>query len=530
MGYVTKDIAVITEPKQLTLTALSNFIQFASKARTQSLYSATIKVNAPTGDTSQILIVEPSGAGHSFTGTTDPTLVGGAVYYIAADHTDTAENIRQTLLADAWVAANFTIKIPATWTGTALQNSDTLYITSNGYGAEFNIVLTAPNNTANAAYTITITNATSHNGDSISGEAVTAEISLDVYTDTGVFLGADDKPVSTAALGNYAITLSKTYTGVPVWFDLNALFAQYGGYTVPPLIPGWFKTGTLRTYRFIARVTGINNYAFYLSNALYVLNGYGKASDPIDLTTYTYSNSTIRLLTNKPRTTYIKGQREYLNFIFSDAQHGVAGIDNWSLKIVYRAYSTVGAYIGSTYSDTVTRSNLNIVNTCVLRIDDALTAYPAAGLIKVALMRGNALISNDLEYTIRPAALHKLTQFTFLNRLGGWDSFNFDALPSDAVKVEFDTYTKTITPAHTKSDGIEAVYGAQLDDTITIDGAPVTDAVAEWLKELAASKAVFDSANNYVLKSEFTLTISDGARNMQIPTMKYSLSETYTNE
>jgi hypothetical protein len=425
------------------------------------------------------------------------------------------------------VAANFSVTVPATWDGIALHNGTVIDIQSIGYGAEFSLVLTAPGNAGNAAYLITILNAVSLNGDSISGEASTSEINLDVYTDAPIFLGADDKPVSSALLGTFAVTLSKTYNGAALWFDLNGPFNKYGAYNLPPTGSGWFDTGTLRVMRFVAR---IYNNTFYQSNALYVLRGYGAASDPIDLDDYAYTTEKIKLLTNKPRSIYVQGQREYLNFIFEDPDRGKPYVPDYTIRVLYRAYDTTDAYIGEMFADQILRSALNMVNTCVLRIDELLAAYPTTGIVRVAVARSNAIISNDLEYTVRPAALHTVKQFSFLNRLGGWDSFNFDASPGEDLKLSFDTYNKTVTPAYTKSTGIETTYAAQLDSVFTVVSAPVTDAVAEWLRELAASTVVLDADGNYIVKTEFTATIAEGAQNMQILTMKYHISETYTNE
>jgi hypothetical protein len=536
MGYTTKDIAIISEPKRVSLSALPNFVQFKSKPGAKVYLETNIKVNANGAAginwplSSVLRLIEPSGVVHAFSGTTDPLAVGGAVFYIVADITGTAENLRQAMLADKWVAANFELRIPSIWTGDVVTNGDTLNIKSKGAGSDFNITIAAPNNAANVAYLITPVQITSTNNDSISGEASTVEISLDVYADAPIFLGADDRPLTSALLGSFALSLSKTYSGGTLWFDINAPFSKSTGFNIPPTTPGWFNTGTLRVFRFNARVTGVNNFAFYQSNALYILRGYGLASDPINLDDYTYVAERIKLLSNKPRTIYVKGQREYLNFMFSDADRGATYVPNWTANILYRAYDTLGEYLGQGQSDTISRTALSMVNTCVLRIDDILTSFPTAGLIRVSLARGGAIISSDLEYTVRPASLHTIRQFSFLNRLGGWDSFNFDAAPTEDIKTTFDTFTKTVTPTHTKSEGIETTYAAQLDDVLTIVGAPVTDAVAEWLKELGASTVVLDGNGNYVIKSEFTLPSSEGTLNMQVPTMKYKLSETYTNE
>lgn len=534
MGYISKDIAVITEPKILTLSSSPNFVQFASKPATRTKLHVNVTVNAlpttPSLSTATVLILtEPAGPAHSFHGTTNPELVGGPVFYVSVDKSDTAENLRQALLADKWISANFDIVIPFTWVGATSTNGTTIELISKGTGAEFNIGLTAPNNTANVAYTIDWINALSVNGDSISGETSTASIELDVYTDAPIFLGEDDRPINAEALGNFAITLQKTYSGTPLWFELNALFSQYAGFTIPPTVAGWFNTGTARVYRFIANRRSINSYSFYQSNALFVINGYGPVFEELDLGDYAYMGAKVKLLTNKPRTPYIKGQKEYLNFIMHDARHSYTD-NNYTVRVAYRAYSTSDVYLGTIFAHPKTRTALSIVNTCALNIDAVLAAYPKAGIIRVALCRGTALLSNDLEYIVRPEALHKLQQFTFLNRLGGWDAFNFDATTRDEIKPSGVSYNKTFKPGAKRGDSLETVYDTSLANTITIEGAPVTDEVAQWLKELAASRVILDTKGNYIIIEDFTLQISAQAKNMQVPTIKYRLSETFTND
>lgn len=535
MGYVTKDIAVITEPKALSLSNAPNFVIFASKAGVKTLLQMNIKVNAinttPSLSTVTLLrITEPTGAVHSFSGTTDPLLVSGSVFYVSTVKSDTAENLRRALLSDDWVSANFNVDIPAMLLGAAVINGETLEIKSKGTGADYNATIVAPNNTANAAYTLTSISGPSVNNDSISGEASTATIALDVYVDNNIFFGQDDRPVTASVLGTFATTLSKTYAGAPLWFDINALFAQYAPYNRPMIGFGWFNTGTLRAYRFAAKVQGINSFVFYQSNALYVLNGYGPVFETLDLNDYAYDGNTIRLLTNKPRTSYIRGQKEYLNFILKDIFHGQTVPNDFTLRIAYRAYSTSDAYLGTVYSDELPRNSFNMVNTCAINIDAVLSAYPTAGIVRVSLARGTAVVSSDLEYNIRPEALHRLRQVVFLNRLGGWDAFNFDALPKADIKPTTDTFTRTITPDMSRGDSVETVYNTSLAQTVILEGAPVNDAVAEWLKELAAASVIFDGEGNYIVREDFALPITPEAINMRTPTMKYHLSESYTND
>lgn len=529
MGYVSKDIAIITEPDIVTLSAVPNFVQFASKPAEKTPLEVGIQVNIkPTtagviSSLTLIKVTDTSGNVHAFKGSTEAADVGGSTFYVSAETSDTAENLRQALLADKWFNANFEASIPFVWDSEVLTNGSVLNIKSKGAGSDFNIKIEAPNNKNNAAYSITWVNQVSYNKDSISGEASTAEIDLDIYIDADIPLGQDDKPTSSSQLGTYTTTLQKTYAGSPVWFELNALFSQYGGYNHPPEVPGWFDAGTSRTYRFAAKVKAVNSFYFYQSNALYVLNGYGSTADERDLSKYVYSENAIKLLTNKPRTTYIRGQREYLNFIFKVSRRNTK--EYFKLCVAYRAYSSSGDFLGTVFAHEQGGAAFKVVNTCVLDIDTVLDQYPTAGIIRVALAHGSVLVSNDLEYVIRPECLHTLRQFSFINRLGGWDTFNFDAGVKDEIKPSVETYNKTLTPTYQKGDSIETVYSTKLLNTFTVEGAPVTDEVAAWLKELAAARVILDNDGNYIIIEDFTLQVTAANKNMQKPTIKYRLSE-----
>lgn len=531
MGYKSKDIAAITEPRIISLAGSLNFVQFASKPTVKTYQSGTLKVNLTNAlsdipTKSAINIIEPSGTIHAFVGTPDIDAVGPGVFYVSADASETAENLAELFLADPWVSANYSVTIPFVASGPGLVNGDTIAFVGKGAGAEYIITIATPGNVGNVAYLLTWVNVSSHNGDSISGEEDTAEIELDVYTNPPVVFGHDDRPITPETFGDYAATLNKTYSGTPLWFQLNNLFSQYGGYNKPRYTYGWFATGSYMSYRFIAKVIAANSFAFYQSNVLYVLNGYGYASDAIDLNRYVYPVSIgglVKLLTNKPRTQHQQGQTQYLNFIYKDT--GAV-----TLQVVYRAYSTSGALLGTYYDTPIDNTALSLVNTCVLKLDAVVASYPKTELIKVALSIGITIVSEDLEYEINPPSLHLLRQFTFLNRLGGWDSFNFDADIKKDIKPTSQTFNKTPQPGFSRGDSAETSYSTSLDQTITIEGAPVSDAVANWLNELAAARVIYDAEGNYVLRQDFTLSFNSASPNMQAPVFKYKLSETYTNE
>lgn len=528
MGYVTKDISVIAEPKILSLSEALNFVAFESKPSAKTPYKATIKINASASialNKTLLQILISTGETLSFMGTTDSEEVGGTVFFVDSLKSNTAENLRNALENNSFINSNFNVIVPPVWSGNTPSNGETIYLESKRYGSEFNLTISAPNNTGNDAYTLAVVS-TSVNGDSISGESSTAEIGLDVYEGADVFLGADDKPNSPTKLGKKIVSLNKTYvSGTSIWFELNKVFSQYAPFKIPPDVVGWFDPLTMRVFRFVAKVKGVNSYPFYYSNAVFVLTGKEAELENFDLTPYVFDNIKVKLLTNKPRTPYILGQKEYLNFIFSDPLRGVNAYD-FDVQISYRAFNTAGEYLGAVYGQVIHNTALNMMNTCVLSIPDTLAVFPEAGIIRVGLARGPVLVSNELEYTVLPAPLHDSFSLTFLNRLGGWDSINLDARPVNEATPTYETYSKTITPDTLKGDSSTKIYTANIAKSVTVESSPLTDSVAVWLRELAESKCVLDSEGNYIRIEEFSLKMSDDNKNMQVLTLKFTSDAT----
>lgn len=363
--------------------------------------------------------------------------------------------------------------------------------------------------------------------------------------------------------GKHIVTLQKSLTGAIVWFDLNAVFRSYNRYNVLAESPGWFETGTSHTYQVVVSVTdaGVTEQV-YKSDIMQVLQGWGASSEDNDRAGYQYNSGSFKLLSNKPATYYVRGQKEFLNFaagvprlsasptsvtiptaggsvsvrIESNITWVIEGgsravrlsVQN-GLRVAYEAYTNSGVYLGTYYGQDCPDYSACTVNTCLLNIDAVLDLYPGAGVVRVALAYGETVLSNKLEYLIRPTGLHKLRPVYFVNRLGGWDAFNFDAPVKEDISNEIDTYNRSLTPSYTKGDSLEAVARTTLKNTYTIEGAPISDAVAHWLKELAMSRIVLDGDGNYIIIEEFKLTVDPENCDMQIPTIKYRLSETYVN-
>ena len=71
------------------------------------------------------------------------------------------------------------------------------------------------------------------------------------------------------------------------------------------------------------------------------------------------------------------------------------------------------------------------------------------------------------------------------------------------------------------------MYLADVETVKTVQGAPVGEDVAEWLKQLLAAKVILDMEGRRVLIEDFTLRTTAG--DFVAPVIKYRHSETYTN-
>lgn len=517
MGFVTRSIAVITEPTKVSLATNPNFITFESKPRVRVLLEVNITVNfSPVqSGISEIIITDSEGGPHSFSGTNDITKVSGNIFFISDDKTETAENIKNALLSDRWISSNFDIKIPFISGAGSISNGTALNLRSRGTGTPYNITLTVDS----GAYLVDWINPVSENNDSITGEDVSTEIELDIFEKTGVFLGGEDSPNDTATLGTPFSSVQKTYQGDPLWFELNTLLSKKVTYNVPAS-SGWFDTGTISDYRFIAKVKGKNSFPFYYSNVLFVLNGYGYSLDPLDLTPYIYDGTKkVKLLSNKTNGKYIRGQKEYINFILSEQGH-----KEGTIEIAYKLSTFGGVALATLYEHPVLTASLGIVNTCVIDLSDALDMHPNTGRVEIVLTRDRSEISEPLALEIIPECLHRLNAFVFLNKLGGWDSFNVDTESESESKQSSTTYNKTLTPKHRIGDSRETVHSVELGITYSLETDLLDTATRTWLQELLASPVIFDGDGNYIILEDSKLPISSG---MDTLSLKYRLSDNY---
>ncbi len=377
------------------------------------------------------------------------------------------------------------------------------------------------------------------------------DIEVDVYTDTNTFLGMPDKPGSSVIPGKLMTTMSKSYFGQSVWFDVNALVGTSKVYSDRFLTSGevengkritWVNAGTVSDVRLVAKTyDGTKREPFYYSDVLYALTGYARTLDKVDMDRYVFRRAAqypdkIKFLTNQPLLPHIKGQNQYLNFIFSDPSHKVEKqSDRYRIGIHYELFTQSGKLIATERSLMQEKDLFDIVNTVKLDIDEVIekmeTTYAAkVGIVKASLCDDRQVASLPVEFRVMPQCLYRINEFAFLNALGGWSSFIFGGEKTVTVKSDPNTIYKTQQPRYTISSQVESVFDKEIKETYTVKTLPLTADVVEWLRELTASIAVYElmpnGAQRYVVIDDFDIkhTTKDS---LFVLEMKYHYSDTY---
>jgi len=535
MGFFTKDIAKESKtPAIVSLSSNPNYIQFESLNNSSA--NKHIEISLQVLDTSldlektEIIIVESeSSTRHELIGTRNRDEVNNSTFFVHEDKAITVENIRACLMSDIFFRSNFYMTIPAVNNTSSLDNGATIIIKSIGTGANYAFTFEAINS---SFIKLTGNPSNTSNNDTINNGAGDCEIDLELYRDTNIFLGVDDTPQNNVSIGTYIAKLTKAYYNNPIWFDLNSLIGSSKVFSNDFLSnDSWSNTGTVTDFRFIARkFDGVNREPYYISNALYAITGYNRNLETNDLSEYVYNTQVkniVKPLTKQPTLNHIKGQTQYFNFLLSDPDRNInLGAGEYNLGIMYKLYSQSRKLIGRVIAHERNRKLFNIANTIRLDIDGAIEDYNV-GYVEVCLCRSGVEISDPLKFTILPECLYKINDFAFLNSLGGWSSFNFSGTETTDFKTSTNVISKTQTPKHTISSEIESVYSKEVDEKFIAQTMPINETVANWLKELSSSIAVYElSTKRYIVVDELNIKPNSKDELFRLE-IKYHYSDSY---
>ncbi len=396
------------------------------------------------------------------------------------------------------------------------------------------------------------------------------QIELDVYTNHQTFPGTPDTFVN---LGSYMTTLSKSYFGKPLWFDLSTLLSKKATYS-PAFLTElelektdekfqlWSNANTMTDYRFIAKRTdGVITEPFYYSPPLYILNGYNYTLDPLNLEEDESGNSYIldfsqdfykdnfvkvKPLTTNFARTHIKGQRQYFTYIhkYIAPTLRIAGADNLvpSIGLHYKIYTHSGTLIGAHTENgqEVTHEFIRKVNTTLVQLDQFLPMYndKTVGRIDVYLCRWHkseylgqndpeVIVSTPLSFRILPEVLNEVNDFVFLNQLGGWDTMNFGGDSATDFKTSASTIYKTLLPGSASYAEIESVAAKNVQEQKTVQTSPISKQNVEWLRQMSASPAVYElSTKRYILIDDMSLKYGS-PDDLYLVEMKYHYTDSF---
>lgn len=405
-------------------------------------------------------------------------------------------------------------------------------------------------------YLFDVSSETSKGTDSIDNGLGDYTLELDVYTNTGVKWGNQNN--NDDLVGTYLTTLSKSYFGKPLWFELNTLMSKRSSYSPMFLTsldaskPSWVDPGTMNDYRIVARRTRLKSTEpIYISDVLYTINGYdytlnnshlGYGNTEVDNYTLdltqnfnTKSIQKVKPLTTCTERTHLKGQKQYFNVILKKRAEAVD--EKVELGILYKVYTQSGKKIDEIVDLQTSADDMSVMNTTLLNLDQFLPFYKEkmVGQIDVCLItsiKSNPTkqyveVSQNISYRILPSGLHTVNDFAFLNRLGGWDSMNFGGFVSNEFKVTSSSIFKTLQPDFKLHSQIESVASKAVSEIYTVQSSPLTSQVVEWLREMSVSPAVYElSTKRYVLIDDMSLKYNTKEDLFQID-LKYHYSDVF---
>ena len=534
MGFFTKNIAKESKtPEIVSLSNNPNYIQFESLNKTSEnkhieLMLKVLNTTLDLDKTKMVIVESKTDTKHELIGTRNRNEVNNTTYFVHDDKAITAENIRACLMADSFFRSNFYMTVPVINNISSLDNGNVIKLQSIGTGDNYAFII----NTDNSFIEITGNPTQTSNNDTINGGSEDCEIDIEIYRDTNLFLGTDDTPQNNVSIGTYTTKLTKAYYNNPIWFNINSFMSNSKVFSNDFLTSeGWRNTGTVTDFRFVTRkFDGVNREPFYVSNALYAVTGYSRNLEANDLSEYVYNtkiDNVVKPLTKQPMLNHIKGQTQYFNFILSDPDRTKnLGAEEYNLGIIYKLYSQSRKLIRRVIAHEQNRKLFNIANTIRLDIDRVIGS-DSVGYVEVCLCRSGVEISYPLKFVVLPDCLYRVNDFAFLNSLGGWSSFNFSGTATTEFKTTSNVITKTQTPKHTISSDIESVYSKEVDEKFTAQTMPINNTVADWLKELSSSIAVYELATKrYVIVDELNIKPNSKDQLFKLE-LKYHYSDSY---
>jgi hypothetical protein len=147
-----------------------------------------------------------------------------------------------------------------------------------------------------------------------------------------------------------------------------------------------------------------------------------------------------------------------------------------------------------------TREYLYNINAGKFLIDTSgLTPTGNNYVIRLLDVSDNTIALKSFRY-VQECSQYETIRLHWMNKLGGWDSFNFIKNSQRAIDIERKQFKAPLEIGYAKSDRLKQNYNTTITDVININSDWVTDEISELLEELATSPLIYleRSATNFI--------------------------------
>ena len=86
----------------------------------------------------------------------------------------------------------------------------------------------------------------------------------------------------------------------------------------------------------------------------------------------------------------------------------------------------------------------------------------------------------------------------WLNRLGGWEYFNFTLGGKKSINIERETFKKVLPYNYSVGDRQDTTYAQKAEEMWSINSNWITEDESEWLSSLLESREVYHMKNSEI--------------------------------
>jgi hypothetical protein len=246
-----------------------------------------------------------------------------------------------------------------------------------------------------------------------------------------------------------------------------------------------------------------------------VWNGIKDVVDWVDFTylLYVLGASYNRFLTEAPRTQYVNSESYFLHYIatsFNSGKEYTLNVYDENDALTFTSLISINA----TYFPTVYNYNriavgpYDIVNIAPARSSTAGigSSLTGASYYTIQMSNGASLKSEKFTFIIdRRCTKYEPIRLHWLNRLGGYDSFNFNYKSEVKTGVKRANYVQqhhTFTGdgwEYSKASRGTTRYDTQSTKEIQINTGYLSDAESLWMEDLFTSPVVYQELNNKLI-------------------------------